>query len=128
MEHPEISQPVLLRKRHYPILYEVGEATREFPETEQDQYRWFYYEAIDLTLTSVRERFDPPAFKVDVSMETLLLKAANREETGQEILKPYYHEDLNIEVLTSHLVTFRVCKTQDVNIKGHGFKTAYPQF
>ena len=43
-------------------------------------------------------------------METLLLKAAKREETQQEIdyLKANYSEDLNIGVLFSQLVTFSV--------------------
>ena len=61
-EYPEIAQPVLLRKRHAPIRFEVGEATPDSPKTEQDRYRQLYYEAIDLALTSVRERFDQPAF------------------------------------------------------------------
>ena len=61
--------------------FEVGEATPEFPKIEQDRYRRFYYEEIDLALTSVRENFDQPAFKIYESIETLLLKAAKVEKT-----------------------------------------------
>ena len=103
MEHAEISLPVHLRKRHAPIRFEVDRAEPESPKTEQDRYRQLYYEAIDLALSPVRERFDHPAFKVYASMETLLLKAAKEEENQQEIdyLKANYLEDLNIGVLTS---------------------------
>ena len=107
MEYAEISLPVLLRKRCSPIRFEVDQAEPESPKTEQDRYRQLYYEAIDLALSSVRECFDHPAFKVYASMETLLLKAAKEEENQQEIdyLKANYLEDLKIRVLTSQLVT-----------------------
>ena len=48
MEHLEISEPVLLRKRHVFICFEVDEAEPEYPNTEQDRHRQLYYEAIDL--------------------------------------------------------------------------------
>ena len=48
-DHPEISEPVLLRKRHAPIRFEVDEAEPEYQNTEQDRHRRLYYEAIDLT-------------------------------------------------------------------------------
>ena len=41
-EHLEISLPVLLRKRHAPIRFEVDEAEPEYPSTEQDRYGWLY--------------------------------------------------------------------------------------
>ena len=52
-EHLENSQLALLRKRHAPIRFEVGEAEPEYPSTVQDRYRRLYYESIDLaSLTS----------------------------------------------------------------------------
>ena len=47
-EHLEISQLALLRKRHAPIHLKVDEAESEYPNTEQDQHRRLYYEAVDL--------------------------------------------------------------------------------
>ena len=47
-EHLEISQAVLLRKLNAPIHFEVDEAEPEYPNTEQDRYRWLHYEALDL--------------------------------------------------------------------------------
>ena len=43
LEHPEVSQPGLIRKRHAPIRFEVGDAAPEYPNTEQDRYRRLYY-------------------------------------------------------------------------------------
>ena len=36
-DHPEISKPVLLRKRHAPICFEVDETEPEYLNTEQDR-------------------------------------------------------------------------------------------
>ena len=38
-EHLEISRPVLLRKRHTLIHFEVNEVEPEYPNTEQDRHR-----------------------------------------------------------------------------------------
>ena len=46
-EHLEISQPVLLRKRHVPIHFEVAGSGPE-DKTEHDRYRRLRYEAINL--------------------------------------------------------------------------------
>ena len=79
---------------------EVDEAMPEYPHAEQDRYRRLYYGEIDLALASVRESFDQPAFKVYALMGTLLLKAAKREDSQQEIdnlERPITMKILNLE-------------------------------
>ena len=47
-DHPEISLPVLLQKRHAPIRLEVDEAEPDYPNTVQERHRRLYYKAVGL--------------------------------------------------------------------------------
>ena len=70
--HPSISHPELPRRRA-PARFEIGNETPYFPETPKDLYRKVYFEALDLIIASIGERFDQPSFVVYKHMETLLI-------------------------------------------------------
>ena len=54
----------------------MGNAEPTYPDTACDHYRKIYFEAVDHLISSLKERFNQPAFKVYANLETLLLKAA----------------------------------------------------
>ena len=43
----------------------------------QDYYRRIYFEAIDLTVNAIDQRFDQPSFDTYAEMESLLIKTLN---------------------------------------------------
>jgi len=109
-EHPVISEPAVPRKRRAPSRYEVGTAGPTYPSTARDHYRKLYFEAVDYLTSSIKERFNQPAFKVYATLETLLLKAANGEDTSKEVddLASKYSGDVNVNSLVAQLSTFHV--------------------
>ena len=55
----DISEPELPRKRKVPRRFEVGEGESHFPVTVEEQhYRRYYFEALDLTINCIRQRLD----------------------------------------------------------------------
>ena len=80
-----------------------------YPNTARDHYRKLYFEAVDHLISSVKGRFNQPAFRVYANLETLLLKVANREDTSKEVddLASMFSGDVNnITVLVAQLSTF----------------------
>ena len=69
-----ISDPLLPRKRRAPARIEVGSGQPTFPETPKDHYRRIYFEAIDLIVNAIEQRFSQPSFAAYEKMESLLLK------------------------------------------------------
>ena len=66
---------------------------------------------LDNSISSIKERFNQPAFIVYASLEMVLLKAAKGEDNSKEI------EDLtNVNSLTAQLSTFRLL-VKDVDLK-----------
>ena len=43
-----------------------------------DYYRQIYYEALDLIVQSIKDRFEQPGYKVYKCLEDLVIKAANK--------------------------------------------------
>ena len=63
----------------------MGTAEPTYPNTARDHYRKLYFEAVDHLTPSVKERCNQRAFKMYASLETLLLKATNGEDTSKEV-------------------------------------------
>ena len=59
-----------------PHRFETGNAPPEFPSTMEDHYRKIYFEALDLVLQSIKQRFDQPGYHIYCKLDYLLLKAA----------------------------------------------------
>ena len=53
----DIDDPKLPWKRKVPSRYEEGEAPAEFVSTAEQHYRQFFYQAIDMVVNHVRDRF-----------------------------------------------------------------------
>ena len=80
-----ISDPLLPRKRRAPARIEVGSGQPTFPETPKDHYRRIYFEAIDLIVNAIEQRFSKPSFVYEKIMVSLLLKCINGESHTLEL-------------------------------------------
>eukprot|EP00731_Ephydatia_muelleri_P008502 Em0004g840a len=90
-----VQEPLLPRKRKAPTHLEVGSSTGYFHITVKELYRQQYFECLDLVISAVRERFDQPGYAVLLNLESLLLKAAKKEEYSEELhfVLKHYHDD-----------------------------------
>ena len=103
------SEPRLPRKRA-PARYEVGETEPWYPQTAEDLYRPLYYEALDLLISAITDRFDQPSFKAYAKLEVLLLKSCESEDISDELgfVKTIYHQNIKVEFLVPLLDIFKV--------------------
>ena len=65
----DVEEATLPRKRKAPQCYRQGTVEPEFHDTVKDFYRQLYFEAIDLAVISINDRFDQPGFKVYSKLE-----------------------------------------------------------
>ena len=102
-----IDAPSLPRHRKRPIRYEYGIAAAEFASEPEDHYRRIYYEALDLIIESINQRFDQPGYGLYSNLEQLLLKAVRHEDYKEELksVSELYQHDLHIEDLKVQLTT-----------------------
>ena len=56
--YPSMSGPMLPRRTRAPRRIEIGTGEPRHPMTAQDYYRRTYFEAIDLTMNAIDQRFD----------------------------------------------------------------------
>ena len=70
-------------------------------------YRRIYYEALDLIIESITDRFDQPGYGLYSNLEQLLLKAVRHEDYEEELksVAGLYQSDLHIEDLKIQLTT-----------------------
>ena len=54
----DVDELQLARKRKVLRRFEHGSAPAEFAVSPKEEYRWVYFEALDLAVTSIRTRFD----------------------------------------------------------------------
>ena len=81
----DVNEPKLPRQRKYPAHFEEGTAPTKFHSTVKEFYCRIYYEALDLIVESIRDRFDQPGYRVYQCLENLLLKAAKQEDFTEEL-------------------------------------------
>ena len=92
----DVGDPVLPRRRKVPRRYEIGTGEGSHPETVEDYYRCIYFEALDLTVNGIQNRFDQPGYLVYGRPESLLTKAANKQDYEEELhfVTKFYGKDL----------------------------------
>ena len=67
-----MSGPMLPKRTRTPRRIEIGTGEPTYPVTAQDYYRQIYFEAIDLMMNAIDQRFDQPSFDTYAKMESLL--------------------------------------------------------
>ena len=74
----DVDDPQLPRRRKAPRGFEEGSGPSEFPLSVEDENGHMYFEAIDLSLMSICNRFDQKGFQTFSNVEQLLFKACTR--------------------------------------------------
>ena len=119
-EHLNVGEPVLPRKRKAPRCTEIGEGTGDFHTTVVDHYRVIYFEAMDLIIQCVDDRFDQPGYKMYSGLETLLLKGCKQLDYQDELhlVKSLYDKDLNYQNLEIQFQTIAPSVKDDLSLGG----------
>ena len=120
-----VSTPTAPRKRKRP-KYDIlqflegnprcsGEAY--YPETAHAHFKAIYFEAIDVIVSSIKERFEQPAFKIFTEVEQLLLKSISKKPAEEEMktVKASFCDDFDDQSLpcvANHLSWIQTCKLQ----------------
>ena len=69
----DVNEPSLPRRRKSPKQFQIGHGEPEFPTSVADLYRQHHYEALDLIINCIKDRFDQPGYRVYKNLENLLL-------------------------------------------------------
>ena len=79
---------------------EIGTGEPTYPVTAQDYYRQIYFEAIDLMMNAIEQRFDQPSFD----------RYANSQDKSEELkfMEKLYNDDVNISVWTAQMEVLQV--------------------
>ena len=80
----DVDELQLPRRRKAPRHWEDS-ATSEFPLSVEDEYHRVYFEAIDLSMMSIRNNFDQKGFQTFSNVEQLLFKACTRQCFKEEL-------------------------------------------
>ena len=103
----DIDEPSLPWKHKPRMTIENYFSTTEsdHSETRKDEYRRKYFEAIDLVVSCIKNRFDQDDFEMYALREQLLVKAANKESftTVFEKITNFYADDFKPNALETQL-------------------------
>ena len=105
----DVEEPTLPRRRKTPRRFDDGNAAAEYPNTDKDMYRQVYYEALDLSVTSITDRFDQPGFRVYSNVEQLFFKVCTGDVYQNELdaVCTFYKGDLEQRELSAQLEVFK---------------------
>ena len=76
LDNVDVNEPTLPRRRKLPKLYETGDADYEYPSSSKDLYRQQYFEALDMAINYIQDRFDQLGFLRYRRLQDSLLKSA----------------------------------------------------
>jgi len=116
---PDISVPTLPRRKNVPAIYQIGSGTPSFPSNPEDHYRSIYFEAFDLIIAAIDQRFQQESFITYMKLESLLLKSLKKENTNAEFkfVSETYSSDLDINSLQAQLHAFSTLCQEHSQIK-----------
>ena len=106
------NEPTLPRKRKQPKKLTdyvgYGPAKAAHPEDPKELYRKHYYEAVDLAINCIKDRFNQKDFRTYAILQELLLKAAKNEPFEEELKEviEFYEGDFDASLLRSQLSIF----------------------
>lgn len=106
--HTDTEMPSLPRQKRAPQRLEIGEGAGYHSSSVEEFYRVKYYEALDLAISGIKDRFDQPGYTTYQNLEELLLKAANNQDYSAELKKvvEVFGDDFNEIELTAQLQLF----------------------
>lgn len=105
----DVNEPSLPRRRKAPKRFQIGHGEPEFPTSVADLYRQHYYEALDLIINCIKDRFDQPGYKVYKNLENLLLLSITSDFESYEeefnFIVDFYGSDIDSNTLKVQLDT-----------------------
>lgn len=108
VEIHDISKPELPRQRKRPRRYEEESLDGHVHESPKEFFKQQYFEALDLIINCIFNRFDQPGYKIYSSLENILLKSC-RNEGIEDIMNEvcaFYKNDFDKDLLCTQLQTF----------------------
>ena len=110
-DNTDTDSPFLPRKRRAPQHLEIGESTGYHSLTVEELYRWYYYEALDDAISTIKNCFNQPGYIMYCNIENLITKAANQQDLSTELQKvtDFYRDHLDTSSLS--VPTYQLCIT-----------------
>lgn len=105
----DVDEPVLPRMRKHPRRYEIGSGEGDFHSSPKDFFKAHYYEALDLMVNLIQQRFDQPGYEIYRSLQDLLVKAAHTADFSSEFdsVVKFYGSDFDPSSLKLQLELLR---------------------
>ena len=118
MDEIDVNEPTLPRRRKLPERFDPGNAPPEFPTSAKELYRQQYFEALDLVVNCVKDRFNQPGYQVYRHLEDVLLKCVHGDNSYREdidFVSKFYNGDLEKSSLSTQLETFTTLARNNLN-------------
>ena len=111
-----VDDPQLPRKRRVPRRLDEGSGPANFPSDCKTHYRQSYFEALDLAINSIQERFDQPDYSIYHHLEDLVLNTVVGKSTQEayEFVCQFYKDDFDKQQLQLHLETLQATFPKDM--------------
>jgi len=77
----DVDDPQLPRRRKLPHRFDDGLSPGDFPSTPKTYFKQVYFEALDLIINCIQDRFDQPGYRIYQSLEILLMKACKHKKS-----------------------------------------------
>ena len=109
-----VNPPTLPRKRRAPHRFEIGTSEGSHPTTIIDHYRRIYYEALDLVVQGITDRFQQPGYQIYCNLEDLLLKVCRAQDYEAELdaVCNFYSKDVKKFDLQAQLPLLKAMMTE----------------
>ena len=93
---------VLLKSKSYPSMTGTMLPRRTRAPRTNLHWRRIYFEAIDLMMNAIDQRFVQPSFDTYAKMESLLIKRLNSQDKSEDLnfMEKLYNDYVNISMLT----------------------------
>ena len=118
-EQLSINQPVLPRQRRCPARFQEGASPHEYP-SPRDFYCHMFFEACDLLITELEDRFESQHIPSVLSLEKAIVKAANGDDFESEVAhlrESCYKHDIEWSDLMRHLPMLQDIMKKDTIVK-----------
>ena len=95
--------PELPRCRRLSRRLDDGLSAGDFHDDPKSFYKQQYYEALDLIVNCIDDRFNQPGYRIYHSLESFLSKACKQEDlvSDLDIVCDFYRDDFDKKLLTT---------------------------
>ena len=99
-----VDTPSLPRKRKVSKRIDKNGDTGYFSQSVEEFYHLQYFEAIDLVVTSIKDRFDQPGYSMYHNLEEVLVKGVARDDISKQLHdKSKLYTEIDISKREVHL-------------------------